>query len=67
MRSKSREAIEHMDPDRAMYGSAPPFHHPSLELAKVRVSGPSTDLTDRVLGENSRALFFGDRAFEVVA
>ena len=66
MRSKSREAIEHMDPDRAMYGSAPPFHHPSLELAKVRVSGPSADLTDRVLGENGRMPFLGDHAFEIV-
>jgi predicted TIM-barrel fold metal-dependent hydrolase len=67
MHSKIREAVERAGPDRVLYGSDTPFHHPSVELAKVRVSGLSTDLTDRVLGENSRALFFGDSTFEVVA
>jgi predicted TIM-barrel fold metal-dependent hydrolase len=66
MHSKIREAVERMAPDRVLYGSDTPFHHPSLELAKVRVSGPSTDLTERVLGENSRRLFFGDGEFEAV-
>jgi hypothetical protein len=33
-----------------------PFHHPSVKLAKVRVSGLPSDLTDRVLArERPRA------------
>lgn len=66
MHSKIREAVERVGPDRVLYGSDTPFHHPSVELAKVRVSGLSTDLTERVLGENGRRLFFGEDAFEVV-
>jgi predicted TIM-barrel fold metal-dependent hydrolase len=66
MHSKIREAVERVGPDRVLYGSDTPFHHPSVELAKVRVSGLSTDLTDRVLGENGRRLFFGENAPEVV-
>lgn len=49
-------------PDRVLCGSDTPFHHPSGELAKVRVSGLPADLTDRVLGENGRALFLGEHA-----
>ena len=67
MHSKIREAVERVGSDRVLYGSDTPFHHPSVELAKVRVSGLSTDLTERVLGANSRGLFFGDASFEVVA
>ena len=67
MHSKIREAVERVGPDRVLYGSDTPFHHPSVELAKVRVSGLSTDLTDRVLGENSRKLFFGEQVPEAVA
>lgn len=66
MHTKIREAVERVGPDRVLYGSDTPFHHPSVELAKVRVSGLSADLTDRVLGANSQALFFGDEPFEVV-
>ena len=67
MHSKIREAVERVGPDRVLYGSDTPFHHPSVELAKVRVSGLSTDLADRVLGENGRALFFGEEAPMVVS
>jgi predicted TIM-barrel fold metal-dependent hydrolase len=67
MHSKIREAVERVGPDRVLYGSDTPFHHPSVELAKVRVSGLPTDLTDRVLGENSRRLFFGEAIPEVVS
>ncbi|MFV2062198.1 MAG: amidohydrolase family protein [Chloroflexota bacterium] len=67
MHSKIREAVERVGPDRVLYGSDTPFHHPSVELAKVRVSGLPTDLTDRVLGENGRRLFFGEQAPEAVA
>ncbi len=60
MHAKIREAVERAGPDRVLYGSDAPFHHPSVELAKVRVSGLPQDLTDRVLGENGRQLFFGE-------
>jgi predicted TIM-barrel fold metal-dependent hydrolase len=67
MHSKIREAVERVGPDRVLYGSDTPFHHPSVELAKVRVSGLSAEMTDRVLGENGRALFFGEEAPMVVS
>lgn len=67
MHSKIREAVERVGPDRVLYGSDTPFHHPTVELAKVRVSGLPPDLTDRVLGENGRTLFFDGFAPEVVA
>jgi predicted TIM-barrel fold metal-dependent hydrolase len=67
MHSSVREAVERVGPDRVLFGSDTPFHHPSVELAKVRVSGLSTDLTDRVLGENGRWLFFGEQVPEAVA
>lgn len=66
MHSKIREAVERVGPDRVLYGSDTPFHHPSVELARVRVSGLPTDLTDRVLGENGRRLFFGEDMPEAV-
>ena len=62
-----REAVEPVVPDRVLYGSDTPFHHPSVELAKVRVSGLPADLTDRVLGENAQRLFFGEQTHEAVA
>lgn len=67
MRAEVREAVELVGPDRVLDDSDTPFHHPSVELVKVRVSGLSTDLTDGVLGENGRALFFGERMPESVA
>ena len=63
MHSKVREAVEHVGPDRVLHGSATPFHQPSVELAKVRVSGLSTDLTDRMttsVVEASRGLYRGE-------
>lgn len=67
MHSKIREAVECLGPDRVMYGSDTPFHHPSVELAKVRVSGLPTDLADRVLGENGRRLFLGEQTPDALA
>jgi predicted TIM-barrel fold metal-dependent hydrolase len=67
MHSKIREAVDRVGPDRVLYGSDAPFHHPTVELAKVRVSGLAPDLVDRVLGENGRRLFFADLVPEEVA
>ena len=44
MHAKIREAVERVGPDRVLYGSDAPFHHPAVELAKVRVSGLPQDL-----------------------
>jgi hypothetical protein len=67
MHSKIREAVERVGPDRVLYGSDTPFHHPSVELTKVRVSGLPTEMAGKVLGENGRRLFFGDTMPETVA
>lgn len=67
MHAKIREAVERVGPDRVLYGSDAPFHHPAVELAKVRVSGLPQDLADRVLGENGRRLFFGEGTPDTVA
>jgi uncharacterized protein len=57
MHTKIREAVERVGPDRVLYGSDAPFHHPSVEIEKVRVSGLEPELVARVLGANGRALF----------
>lgn len=60
MHTKIREAVERAGAHKVMYGSDVPFHHPQVEMLKVRLSGLSADLTERVLDSNARALFFGD-------
>jgi predicted TIM-barrel fold metal-dependent hydrolase len=59
MHTKIREAVERVGPERVLYGSDAPFHHPSVEIQKVRVSGLEPELVERVLGENGRSLFLG--------
>jgi len=60
MHTKIREAVERVGPDRVLYGSDVPFHHPRVEIEKVRVSGLEPPLVERVLGANARTLFLGD-------
>ncbi len=67
MHSKIREAVERAGPERVLYGSDAPFHHLTVELAKVRVSGLPDPITDAVLGQNAQRLFFGSTAPDVVA
>jgi hypothetical protein len=67
MHSKIKEAVDRVGPDRVLFGSDAPFHHHSVELARVRVSGLDPALTDRVLGENARGLFFAGLVPESVA
>jgi hypothetical protein len=62
MHTKIAEAVERVGPDRVMYGSDAPFHHPKIEIEKVRVSGLEPGLVERVLGLNAVSLFVGDRA-----
>ena len=60
MHTKIKEAAERVGETRVLFGSDVPFHHPEVEIAKVRLSGLSPDLVERVLSRNARALFFGD-------
>jgi predicted TIM-barrel fold metal-dependent hydrolase len=57
MPTKIREAVERVGPDRVLFGSDIPFHHPKIEIDRVRLSGLPPDLVDRVLSTNARALF----------
>jgi len=58
---KIMEAIERVGPTRVLYGSDAPFHHPAVEILKVRVSGLDEALVDRVLHTNALELFLPDR------
>jgi hypothetical protein len=57
MHTKIAEAIEKVGPTRVLYGSDAPFHHPAVEILKVRLSGLSEDLVERVLRTNALELF----------
>jgi hypothetical protein len=59
MHTKIAEAVERVGQSRVLYGSDAPFHHPAVEIAKVRLSGLQSEHVARVLGENARALFLG--------
>jgi predicted TIM-barrel fold metal-dependent hydrolase len=68
MHTKIREAYERVGETRVLFGTDVPFHHPVVEIAKVRVSGLSPEGVERVLSKNGRLLFFGDEdATEPVA
>ena len=68
MHTKIREAYERVGETRVLFGTDVPFHHPVVEIAKVRVSGLPPEAVDRVLDKNGRLLFFGDEnATEPVA
>lgn len=60
MHTKIREAVRRAGPDRVLYGSDAPFHHPEVEIRKVELSGLEPDLVERVLSRNGRLLFLGD-------
>jgi predicted TIM-barrel fold metal-dependent hydrolase len=61
MHTKIREAVEEVGPERVLFGSDVPFHHPEVEIRKVEVSGLAPELVQRVLDANARALFLGGR------
>jgi uncharacterized protein len=60
MPTKIVDAIEILGPTRVLYGSDMPVYHPQSEIDKVRLSGLSDELVDRVLDRNARALFLGE-------
>jgi hypothetical protein len=61
MHTKILEAVERVGAERVLYGSDAPFHHPAVEMLKVRLSGLAPELAERVLGANGRDLFLGGR------
>jgi predicted TIM-barrel fold metal-dependent hydrolase len=60
MHTKIREAYERVGETRVLFGTDVPFHHPLVEITKVRVSGLGQEAVERVLSRNGRLLFFGD-------
>lgn len=58
MPSKIREAYETVGHNRIMFGTDTPFHHPSVEIQKVLVSGVDEEGIERILYKNA-AEFFG--------
>lgn len=61
MHTKIREAVERVGPERVLYGSDAPFHHPAAEMLKVKLSGLAPELVERVLGRNGCDLFLAGR------
>jgi predicted TIM-barrel fold metal-dependent hydrolase len=59
MHTKIKEAVERVGVERVLYGSDAPFHPPAVEILRVQVSGLGPEDLERVLCENSRALFLG--------
>jgi predicted TIM-barrel fold metal-dependent hydrolase len=64
MHTKIREAYERVGETRVLFGTDVPFHHPLVEITKVRVSGLGDKEVDRVLSRNGRLVFFGDETAE---
>jgi predicted TIM-barrel fold metal-dependent hydrolase len=57
MHTKIKEAVERVGVERVLYGSDVPFHHPAVEMLRVRVSGLAPAELERVLCTNARTLF----------
>ena len=55
MPSKIYEAYETVGHNRIMFGTDTPFHHPSVELQKVLVSGVDEEGIQRILYDNAAA------------
>jgi predicted TIM-barrel fold metal-dependent hydrolase len=43
-----------------LFGSDIPFHHPKVEIDRVRLAGLAREVLERVLSSNGRALFLGE-------
>ena len=52
MHTKIKQAYEEVGEDRVVYGSDIPFHHPSVEIQRVMVSGLSETELQRVFYDN---------------
>ena len=53
MHTKIKEAMETVGDDRVIYGSDIPFHHPSVELQRVKMAGLSEVQLRKLLHDNA--------------
>jgi len=53
MHTKIKEAMETVGDDRVIYGSDIPFHHPSVELQRVKVADLKEDQLRKLLRDNA--------------
>ncbi len=58
MHTKILEAVNKVGVDRVLYGSDAPFHHPEVEMLKIKLSGLKQSEMEMVLGVNAERLFF---------
>jgi uncharacterized protein len=63
MHSKILEAVNRVGADRVLYGSDAPFHHPKVEILKVKLSGLKQNEMEMVLGTNSERLFIDESVY----
>ena len=56
MQSKIKEAYDTVGPNRIMFGTDAPFHHPSIEIQKVLVSGLDEQAQQAVFYDNAAKL-----------
>jgi len=53
MHTKIKEAMDTVGNDRVIYGSDMPFHHPSVELQRVKMAGLSESQLRKLLHDNA--------------
>jgi len=58
MHTKILEAVNKVGADRVLYGSDAPFHHPKVEMLKVKLSGLKENEMEMVLGKSAERIFF---------
>ena len=56
MQSKIKEAYDTVGPNRIMFGTDAPFHHPSIEIQQVLVSGLDEQAQQAVFYDNAAKL-----------
>lgn len=57
MHTKIKEAYDTVGHDRILFGTDGPFHHPSVEIQKVLVSGVDQKGLERIFYQNAKAFF----------
>ena len=57
MPSKIKEAYETVGHDRIMFGTDTPFHHPTVEMQKVILSGVGEEGLQKIFYDNASAFF----------
>jgi len=53
MHTKIKEAMDTVGDDRVIYGSDIPFHHPSVELQRVKMAGLNEEQLRKLLHDNA--------------